>query len=295
MASNTLTLFILDDNIPKIPEYVEKSLYDGKLDSTSLRYLVDSAGWTGQHNLKELTSFILDSEHSKSGELDVYGFTHPSLCLDEIDEGLLPDVIIYDWEYGGETNKESSNWLMEILNSTRAFVFVYSMVRNEIPPFLNKADFDEHSSRFQLFLKGDTGSSVFTSEEFIHQYVVSQITKSNNIKIQGYDINFQENGYLENPSDILYVERILGRLALSEKLKEGISTISNESIEQLFEDVNIKIYYDAKKGRLVTSDFSIVAKKMEITKELSAIEILKEHGLVTLKELLEIGIAKVSE
>ena len=294
MTSNKVTLFILDDSIPKTPEYVEKSLYDGKLDALSLSHLIDSMEWTGQHNLKQLTSSFLNSEHSKSGKLEVCGFTHPSLCLDAIDEGLLPSIIIYDWEYGSETNKESSNWLMEILTSTKAFVFVYSMVRNEIPPFLNKADFDEFSSRFQLFLKGDASSSVFTSEEFIHQYVVSQITKTNNIKIQGANITFQENGYLNNPSDILYLERILGRLALREKLQKGVTTISNESIEKLIEDINISIRYDESKGLLVTSDSPIMAKRVEETTEVSAIEVLRQHGLVTLKELLEIGVAKVS-
>ena len=291
MAANKTTLFILDDNIPKIPEYVEQSLYDGKLDAASLLHLVNSDEWKGEHNLKELTTFILNSEHAKSGKLEVCGFTHPSLCLDAIDEGLLPNIIIYDWEYGSETNKESSNWLIEILNSTESFVFVYSIVRNEIPPFLNKTDFDEYSGRFQLFLKGDTGSSVFTSEEFIYQYVVSQITKSNNIKIQGFDITFQENGYLDNPSDILYLERILGRLALSEKLEKGINTISNESIEQLLEDISIRIYHDENKNLLITSGFKLV-KKIKPSKELSAIEVLRDYGLVALKEVLEIGVAK---
>ncbi len=291
MTAYKITLFILDDNIPKTPEYVDQSLYDGKLDAASLLHLVNSDEWKGEHNLKELTTFILNSEHAKSGELEVCGFTHPSLCLDAIDEGLLPNIIIYDWEYGSETNKESSNWLIEILNSTESFVFVYSMVRNEIPPFLNKADFDEYSSRFQLFLKGDTGSSVFTSEEFIYQYIVSQITKSNNIKIQGFNITFQENGYLDNPSDILYLERILGRLALREKLAKGINTISNETIEELLEDISIRIYHDDNKNLLVTSDFKLV-KKIMPSKELSAIEVLRNYGLVALKEVLEIGVAK---
>lgn len=288
--ADKLILFILDDNIPKISEYVERELYEEKLSAESLAHLVSSAEWTGQYNLRQLTSFILDSEHAKTSELETWGFTHPSLCLDAIDEGLQPNIIIYDWEYGSESNRESSNWLKEILNSTEAFVFVYSMVRNEIPPFLNKAEFDIYSKRFQLFLKGDADNSVFSSEEFILQYILSKITKTNHIKIHGIDISFQENGYLDRPSDILHLERIFGRLALGKKIEEGLTTISDETIEHILEDISIKIYYDKKKNILVTAD-SILINKVDTTNELNAIEVLKNYGLSKLKEVLETGIA----
>jgi hypothetical protein len=292
MEADKITLFILDDNIPKIPEFVEQSLYDEKISAASLSQLLDSAEWTGQHNLKQLTSFIIESDHFKSGNIEVWGFTHPSLCLDSIDEGLLPNVIIYDWEYGSETNKESSNWLKEILNSTQAFVFVYSMVRNEIPPFLNKSEFDEFSDRFQLFLKGDIKSSVFSSEEFIHQYIVSTISKSNRIKLQGLDISFEENGYLSAPSDILYLEKILGRLSLKEKLAAGIKSISDQSIEQLLEGINIEIHLDDEKNLLVAADSNLMIKKIKSSRVLMAIDVLKEFGLQSLREVLEVGVAK---
>lgn len=293
MKENNLTLFILDDNIPITPEYVEQELYDGIISSESLQYLVDNAKWTGQHNLKQLTSLILESEHAKSGVVQILGFTHPSLCLDEIDAGVKPDIVVYDWEYGSETNSDSSKWLMEILDSTDAFVFVYSMVRNDIPPFLNKVVFDKYSSRFQLFLKGDVQSSVFSSEEFILQYILSQITKTNRIRIQNIEMTFQKNGYLENPSDILYLEGMLGRITLSEKLKEGIYTISNESVEALLNDIQIKILHDKEKQVLVTADSGMIVKRIQPTRELSAVEVLKEYGLIVLKEVLHDGIVKI--
>ena len=294
MEADKITLFILDDNIPKIPEFVEQSLYDEKISAASLNKLLFSAEWTGQHNLKQLTSFILESDHFNSGKIEVWGFTHPSLCLDAIEEGLLPNVIIYDWEYGFEPHKQSSNWLTEILISTQAFVFVYSMVRNEIPPFLNKADFDEFSDRFQLFLKGDIKSSVFSSEEFILQYIVSAISKSNQIKLQGFDISFEENGYLSAPSDILYLEKILGRLALKEKLATGIvKSISDQSIEQLLEGIRrIEIHYDKEKNLLLTADSNLIKKNIKSSKILTANDVLKEFGLLKLREVLEIGVAK---
>lgn len=293
MVTNKLTLFIIDDNIPKLPEFVEKSVYDGKLNGDILMHLLHSSEWKGQYNLKELTYLILNSEHVKSGEMKVFGFTHPSLSLDSIDEGLIPNIVIYDWEYTSESPINSSKWLTEILESTDAFVFVYSKVRNDIPVFLNKQNFDKYSNRFQLFLKGDTDSSVFSSEEFIHQYIVSQLSRANKIRIRGVNISFQENGYLKNPSDILYLEKILGRISLRKKLESEITQISNESIEKLIEDININIYYDEKKCLLITSDSQVALKNFELAKELTVIDVLQRYGLLTLEELLEIGIVKV--
>jgi len=293
MTVNKLTLFILDDNIPKIPEYVEQSLYDTKMDAASLSNLVSTVEWKGQYNLKQLISFILDSEHAYSGIIATWGFTHPSICLNEIDAGLIPDIIVYDWEYGSETNKESSNWLMEILNSTKAFVFVYSIIRNEIPPFLNKKEFDEYSNRFQLFLKGDTTSSAFSSEEFILQYILTKITKANRIKIQGIEITFQENGYLDNPSDILFLEKIFGRVALIRNLKEKGNTISQESIEEIIANVSDRLLYDTKRDLLLSPNSTLLIEKYKPEEELKYIEVLKKYGLQKLVEVLEIGLVKV--
>lgn len=293
MKVNKLTLFIVDDNIPKISKYVEQSFYDKKLDAALLLHLVDSAQWTGQHNLEELTSSILKSEQSVSGELEVCGFTHPSLCLDAIDEGVIPNIVIYDWEYTSESQSNSSKWLKEILDSTKAFVFVYSKVRNDIPPFLNKSDFDSYSHRFQLFLKGDDSSSVFSSEEFIHQYIVSKIRKSNIIKIQGVEISFQENGYLENPSDILFLEKIFGKAALIQNLKSKDNTISDISIEDMIHDIDDKVLQDEKRNLLISSQASLLIEKYSPEKELSYLEVLKNFGLEKLIEVLEIGIVKI--
>lgn len=292
-SSNKLTLFILDDNIPKIEEYVSISLYDGRIDAEYLDHLVRSANWPGQYNLKKLTALILESEHFLSGLMNVYGFTHPALCLNEIDEGLIPDIVIYDWEYGSETNNQSSNWLLEILNSTNAFVFVYSMVRNEIPPFLNKSNFDIYSNRFQLFLKGDMNSSVFTAEEFIHQYIVSKISMSNEIKIQGLTINFLENGYLKNPTDILYLERLFSTTELIEKLRSMGMEISNNTLEDLFGNINDKVLFDSKRNMLISTNANLLKNKFNPNEELNILDVVKKYGIHKLIEVLEIGIVKI--
>lgn len=290
---NKLTLFILDDNIPKTPKYVDELVYNRRINSTTLMHLTKEAKWGGEYNLQHMTSDILNSDHYINGLLEVFGFTHPSICLDEIENGLVPDIIIYDWEYGTESNIDRSNWLIEILNSTIAFVFVYSAFRDEIPPFLNKKEFDKDSYRLQLFLKGDIDSSVFSSEEFILQYILSQITKTNHIKIQGVDIMFNENGYLENPSDILFLEKIFGKSRLVENLKTIGKTLSNKSIEEMIMNTNGVLLFDTKRNLLISQSATLLIDKYKPDKELSYLEVLKNYGLLKLIEVLEIGIVKV--
>ncbi len=291
--ANKITVFILDDNIYKSEEFVAQSIYDSKIDSKLLLQLTDSFEWKGQHNLQELTSDILKSKHSQANDIITYGFNHPSICLDEIDNGLKPDVIVFDWEYGSESNKESSNWLTEILNTTDAFIFVYSQVRDAIPPFLNKQEFDKHAKRFQLFLKGDAENAIFTSEEFIFQYILSRVSNDNEIKLQGLKISFNKNGYLQDPTDILHLEKILGRNFLIEKFKNNDFSMTDNSIEQLMENYKAKMLFDSSKNLLITPDSKLLIEKFKPKEELSYADVLKKFGLKKLKEAIETGLAKV--
>lgn len=290
---DNLNLFIVDDRIPQIREFVDQELYLTKLEKDSLLHLLEVSDWIGEYSLKHLTELILNAEHSNNEKIKTFGFTHPSICLDAIEEGLKPDIVIYDWEYGSESHTRSSNWLKEILDATNAFIFVYSVVRNKIPPFLNKAEFDLYSNRFQLFLKGDIDNSIFTAEEFILQYVLSQISGSNEIIIQGKKVLFEENGYLTNSSDILHLEKILGKITLKSKLKSGIEKINNQTIEYILKDIKVNIFLDDKRGLIVTEDSFSIIKKIEPMKKFTAVEILKKYGIKKLKEVLEIGVSKV--
>ncbi|MBK6989648.1 MAG: hypothetical protein IPH33_16270 [Bacteroidetes bacterium] len=119
---------------------------------------------------------------------------------------------------------ESQSLLLEILNSTQSFVFVYSKVRNEIPQFLNKEIFNPFAKRLQLFLKGSTTHSVFSSEEFILQYILGKITDNVQIKIQGFDVLLNQM-LLKKASDILYLERIVGKMIAGRTEKNSLILI----------------------------------------------------------------------
>lgn len=289
---NNLTLFILDDNIYKSQEYVDKSIYDSSIDSTTLLNLANSYEWKGQHKLQELTLSILESDQSQLGSIITYGFTHPSICLDEIDNGLCPDIIVYDWEYGSETSKQSSLWLTDLLDKSNAFIFVYSQMRDAIPPFLNKQEFDKYAKRFQLFLKGDENNSIFSSEEFILQYILSRISKNVKIRLHGIEVHFTENGYLANPTDILYLENILGKTKLIKNLKNSNSALSPEMIESYIEDISVNIFFYKGKNLLITADSILLTDNNTPDEILSCKKVVKKYGLKKLLDLLENGVIK---
>ena len=290
--NNIINVFLIDDEFPPNVEFVNKGIYNDAISSDNLHYLSISEDWKSLHFLQELIKDIIISKESKSGLINLMGFKSPSIALANIDKGVIPSVVIYDWEYGMPNPVESQNLLLEILQLTKAVIFVYSKVRDSIPAFLNKATFDEYADRFQLFLKGDQNNSIFSTEEFILQYILSRVSKNIQLKIRGLNINFLENGYLEKPSDILYLEKILGRKLLSSKLGDNFSSITNESIESLLAGIKVKFLLDEKNQLLVTSDSINLVSKLQTPKELTGIEVLKKFGISALKEVLEIGIIK---
>lgn len=288
-----LRIFIIDDEFPKTEEYIEQGVYESRIDSDKLLHLLNVDPWAGQPYLRRLVSDILQSVPAQDGRIETFGFSDPAICLSAIDEGLAPDIIVFDWEYGNITWSDSSKSLQEILKNTNAFVFIYSHVGQEIPPFVNKQEYKRFAKRFQLFLKGEDKASVFSSEEFIVQYVVSRLDKNGTIKLHGIDVRFDQNGYLKNPSDILQLEDILGRAFLLKQLEAPGSAINDKTIEALLQKSDQKLWYSNKSGYLISAGAPVLMAKHKPDEELSCAEAAKRFGLLKLREAIESGIARV--
>ena len=235
---------------------------------------------------------LTENEYTKKGQIDLYGFIHPEICLISIEEGLLPDIIIYDWEYGNSLpNQSSGDLLLEILEKTSAFIFVYSGMSNSIPPTLNESKFNAFADRFQLLAKGNTSHLIFSSEEFIYQYIISRINKNNIIKIHGIDIEFKSNGYLKMPTDILYLEQIFGRQFVLEQIKRSKS-IDEGMIESILLSISDIIYFNESKGILAsTENKGLIENNNLVT--LTYAEVVKKFDIQVLEEILEKGLFKI--
>lgn len=294
MSGEKINLFILDDNIPKIPEFIERGVFEKGVEKDDLLYLAENYDWAGENSLKHLILNLINHDYVKTGQIEIYGFLHPEICLGAIEDNLQPNVVIYDWEYGNSLSDSSSGgWLLEILEKTKAFIFVYSSFRDYIPPTLNKKEFDAFAKRFQLFSKGNITNSVFSSEDFLYQYILTLVNKDNIIKIQGEDVKFESSGYLEKPTDILYLESILGYEALMTEIHKAGNTISEVSVEKIVSNSTDELYLDRERGFLISSNSQLLLDKFKPTEKISFLEALKTFGLSKCKEVIETGFTKV--
>lgn len=294
MNKGKIMVFIIDDEFPPYQEFVSRDLYKNAISSTDLYKLtINLKNWGTLDFLKDLIQKLIESNEYQSGLIDVLGFKNPSLALNSIDDNILPDIVIYDWEYGMPNPTESQNMLIEILESApETFVIVYSKVRDEIPQFLNKSIFDKYSKRFQLIKKAESEFSVFNSEEFILQFILSKASRNPEIFIGGKKIKFIQNGFLDSPKDILYIEDILGKEGLVSKLK-SVDTLDNDSIQTLFSNENQDFYFDEQNQYLIEGDANVFLKKYNPSKKFTLLEAITNFGIVPIVRAIESGITKI--
>lgn len=293
MTKDRAQVFIVDDSFPKLEEFVDREVFEKPIKKDDLLFLANNGQWSGEASLRQLIFDLLGHDHVKTEKIEVIGYNRPEICLSDLTNNR-PDVIIYDWEYG-DPFAQSSDWLFDLLGRTEAFIFVYSAVQaSTIPPYLNKERFNEFAHRFQLFAKGEISNSVFTSEDFIYQYILSRVEKNNVIKIRDIEVKFQSNGYLETPSDILYLQSIFGRATLLELIRKHRNEISAESVEEMLQGIEGHLWFNPDKGFLISQDSPLIAKKFQANVEMSYLEALQRFGLPKLTEVVEVGFASTA-
>lgn len=289
-----IEVFLIDDQIPTIPKFIEANLYkDGFVNQDALTELAAQDPWTGEHGLWELTNNLVNHPFAANGSISLTGFLSPEFYLNSPEDFPKPQVAIFDWEYKFYLDNSAEGMLLRFLEVTEAFVFVYSSFKAYIPPSLIKEKFDRFANRFQLFEKGNKTNSVFSSEDFIFQYILTLVNKDNTIKIQNTDVKFKANGYLKTPSDIRYLESILGREALLQSIKEVGSSLSNDTVETMIGNTQGVLRIDDSRRFLVASDATTYIERFKATNEISFVDALREFGIVKLHEVLEIGLTRV--
>ncbi len=288
----TKSVFLLDDEFPKIKEFVADDIYAKAINADNLYHLALNENWKSLNYLQQLIKDIITSDAFKMGLINLSGYSDPELALQDIESGITPDILIYDWQYGAEINHNNSQkWLLEILDKTDAFVFVYSLVESTLPEFLNKEAFGKYLNRFQLFLKGRKTPQSFSSEEFIFQYIISSASKKGKIQIDGVKIEFTSNDYLNKASDILYLQRILGNKYVLDHLNEVDFSIDTASVEKMLNDFNGVVYFNKEKEYLLSTENGLLqGKKIEGLEEISYLDVVKRYSLLSLGEVLERGI-----
>lgn len=291
MKNRPINVFIIDDEFPILEEFRRRSIYNGPIPTNDLYHLAVQCEWNHLRDLQQLIKDVVTSQACKEGLVELVGFASPTLALVAIEKGVTPDVLIYDWEYLNApiTSSNSKSWLLEILEKTSAFAFVYSKMRDQLPRFLNRLEFIKYSNRFQLFLKGGKVESSFSAEEFILQYIIGAASKSGQIKISGIEIEFTSNNYLSSASDLLYLQRILGNQYLLEELQKVNFSIDSASVEKILNDSNGYVLYSEDDSLLIFPDYQGIQIHKNLQK-LSYLEVAKRYSIATLELVLERGI-----
>jgi hypothetical protein len=138
--------------------------------------------------------------------------------------------------------------------------------------------------------KGDNQSSIFSSEEFIIQYILGLFNKDNNIQLSNHTVKFSSSGYLDEASDILYLESVLGKEFILNNLENIQNEISNDKIESLFNLVTNKLFISENKKYLIADSNDLMKERYGPFKEISYTDVLKLIGIKNIYSLLQSGI-----
>lgn len=291
MKNRPINVFLLDDEFPMLDEFRERGVYLTAINKDDLYHLAIKSEWKHLVDLQQLIIDVITSRACQEGLVNLLGFNTPTQALIAIENGILPDIVIYDWEYPNAPmhSPNAKNWLLEILTKTESFVFVYSKMRDELPRFLNLSEFTEFAPRFQLFLKGGKFKSSFSAEEFIHQYIIGTATDRGEIKINGVKIEFASNNYLKSASDILFLQRILGSQYVLDELNKIDFTVNELGVEKILNDSNGYLLFNEEKNILVSPNEKINLKELEPLIKLSYAEVIKRFSIEALEDTLERG------
>lgn len=283
-------IFLLDDEFPRVKEFIEKGIYDKAIDGNDLYHLALYENWGTLSYLQQLIKDITTSQPYKDGLLKLSGYSNPEQALYDIEKGSEPYVIIYDWQYGEINDVNSQNWLLELLEQSNAFIFIYSQVGDTLSQFLNKPILNKYSNKFQLFLKGSKSHSLFYSEEFILQYILNEIEPNGKIKVHGFEVEFCSNKYLKKASDLLYLDRVFGRINLLEKIREANFKIDDDSIVEILDDEHNFLFFSKEKGVIVSPDNHSDLNKISDSVKITFREVISQFSLKKLEEALERGL-----
>ena len=136
MTKSKFKICIVDDQLPFLKEVDDTHLIGSK---DIQKIVVNKGGWNQEKDLLYLTTLLLQCELFKKGKLEIKWAKNPNFLLNAIkNEKYLPNLVIYDWEYG-TSFMVPEDTLSELIESLgRTFFFIYSAYAQNIPIHLFK-------------------------------------------------------------------------------------------------------------------------------------------------------------
>ncbi len=149
------SICIIDD---KLPAANFANVMDDKtlLNQKNIQFLLDNKEVWKDKVLYDFTLKLF-----KSDEFEISGFLHHSFFLNHIEDYLFsPDIIVFDWDVGSDTNPENN--LLDILSKKYCLVAIYTEAdkEDEITQIIKKPDFSNYKEDRLFLVKKDEDQSV---------------------------------------------------------------------------------------------------------------------------------------
>ena len=275
---------VIDDGFP----FTGKT----KLEFHDIQDLIGSDEWGIESDLRELNmQLITKSIHFKK-RINVNGFYNPEFYFNN--ENNAWDFLSFDWEYRmQQEDKRSENYLLEILNSTRAKVFVFTGwdLRMHISSIIEGGELKRYrdENRLEMLEKNEDGNVSKMVES-----VMNIINKGEEVQFGDSTILIKPSRHIVDSDDLWILRSLIGSDNIFSTLRDlNSSVIDESSILNMFENSKFKFFIDKENTILSASNNQLISEKFGELEPLSMINALNIFGIEKLEETREIGFSKI--
>jgi len=244
--------------------------------------------WGSETDLRELNMQLVAKSVQFKGRINVNGFYNPEFFF-STQKGKW-DFLSFDWEYKmHQAEKDSEHYLLEILNTTTAKVFVFTgwEKRIHVSSIMEGADFKHfrEMGRLEMFEKNEDDNVT----QMLNN-VAKFIDKGEEVQFLGVTILIKPSRHIVDSHDFWLLKSLIGSENILSVLEEIRSKVINEeSIQMMFEKSKFKFFIDKRNSILSASNNQLVASKLGELDELSMSVALSIFGIEKLEEAREKG------
>ena len=249
-----------------------------KLEFSDIQRLTGVDEWGSEIDLRELNMQLVAKSVQFKGRINVNGFYNPEFFFSNQNHQW--DFLSFDWEYKmHQTEKDSEQYLLEILNTTAAKVFVFTgwEKRIHVSSIIESGEFKRFTEmgRLEMLEKNEDDNVTEMLNNVTHL-----IDKGEEIHIGDLTILIKPSRHIVDSDDFWMLRSLIGSDNILSFLKEMNSTvIDEESILNMFKKSSFKFFIDKRNSILSASNNQLVASKLGELDELTMSDALSIFGI----------------
>jgi len=264
-----------------------------KLEFDAIQELTGKDEWDySETSLRELNIQLVSKSIISKRRINVNGFYNPEFFFNN--EIKAWDFLSFDWEYKmQQSEKEPEHYLLEILKTTTAKVFVFTgwEKRMHISSIIEQGEFKHFrdNNRLEMLEKNEDDSVNQMLQDVDNVY-----GKGEEVQLKDSTVLIKPSRYIIDSQDFWLLRALIGSDNILSILKEIQSNIIDEiSIHLMFEKSSFKFFIDKQNSILSASNNQLVASKLGELDELTMSEALSIFGIEKLEEAREKGFTTI--